>query len=207
MKKKVILLGGVFVLIVFLTSLYFDPSISRFFASLRFPALNQFFLGVGFIDNEIALVALLTLFLVFSSKKREWIFPLWLTVLSTGFAVFFLKYSVQRQRPFAQGIVPLLHGVTDKLSYHTWDFSFPSFDTALVFCTIPLVWKFFPRFRYLWVVFSVLVGLSRIYFGVHFLSDVIAGAVIGFFIGFSIIKLENKTGRLKEFYKRIFRKK
>ena len=114
-----------------------------------------------------------------------------------------LKYSIQRPRPFVQGIVTLLPGISDKASYHFLDFSFPSFDTALVFCAIPLVWKFFPRFRYAWISFSILVGLSRIYFGVHFLSDVLFGGAMGLIIGLLVIQIENEKGSLRNVYRRI----
>lgn len=199
-KKRAWIIAGICFLILLIASFCFDKQIIQFAASLRNIYLSQFFFGIKFIDNEILVAIFLTAILLWTRKKREWIFPIWMTILVTGIASFILKYSIQRPRPFAQGIVPLLAGLADKASYHSWDFSFPSFDTALVFCAIPIVWKFFPRFRYVWISFATLVGLSRMYFGVHFLSDVLFGAAMGLLIGVLIVREEMKKGSLRRIY-------
>lgn len=207
LKKRGWILTGLAVFIaVWIVCFIFDPSISKFVVSLRSLVLNKFFLGVSFVDNEIILGILLGALMFFWKEKREWIIPLWLSMILTAFVSFILKYSIQRQRPFAQGIVTLLPGIADKASYHTWDFSFPSFDTAFVFAVIPLVWKFFPKFRYIWIAFSILVGFSRIYFGVHFLSDVLAGGLIGYLTGKWVIYMETKSGNLRRISHKIFGK-
>jgi undecaprenyl-diphosphatase len=41
----------------------------------------------------------------------------------------------------------------------------------------------FPRARYLVMILGLLAGLSRIYFGVHYLSDVLAGFLLGAMVG------------------------
>ena len=79
-----------------------------------------------------------------------------------------------------------------KDSFNTWNFSFPSFETMLVFAAVPLLNKEFRKFRYIWIIFACLVGFSRAYFGVHYLSDVMAGAIIGYLIGYSMVLLEEK---------------
>ena len=205
MQKKEGAIAGSILIAALVLSFCFDRQISVFFESLRGFYLNHLFIGVKFLDTEIIVAGFLTLVLVWKAKRREWILPLWLSFLATGIASFLLKYLIKRQRPFAQGVVALLSGIADKASYHVWDFSFPSFDTALAFCGLPLMWKFFPKFRYMWLAFSILVGLSRIYFGVHFMSDVIFGAIIGLGIGAWIIKMENKSGRLRKLYHRVFK--
>jgi len=209
-RQKRLIIGGFAFLAALMICACFDKQIIYFVSSLRTYTLSQFFLGIKFLDADIFVVLFLTLILLRKREKREWIFPMWATILITGLATFVLKYSIQRPRPFAQNLITLLPGIADKASYHTWDFSFPSFDTAFVFCGIPIVWKFFPRFRYIWLSFSVLVGLSRVYFGVHFLSDVIFGAAMGLLIGALIIKEETERGSLKKIYlrtTRLFRKK
>ena len=87
-------------------------------------------------------------------------------------------------------------------SYEIWNFSFPSFQAMLVFCALPILSKEFPKIKWFWIVFACLVAFSRVYFGLHFLSDVIIGGILGYLIGMLVIKLENK----KKFINRIFRR-
>lgn len=58
-------------------------------------------------------------------------------------------------------------------------FSFPSGHTlhAVAFCSVALV--YYPMLAWLLVPFTVMVGLSRVILGLHYPSDVLAGAVIG----------------------------
>jgi len=58
-------------------------------------------------------------------------------------------------------------------------FSFPSGHTlhAVVFCSVALV--YYPMLAWLLVPFTVMVGLSRVILGLHYPSDVLAGALIG----------------------------
>lgn len=86
--------------------------------------------------------------------------------------------------------------------YETWDFvalktaegfSFPSMHAAFIFAALP----FFrgPRlrkYRWVWVIFAVLVAFSRVYVGVHYVSDVLAGAILGYGIGALLFYLEKE---------------
>ena len=58
-------------------------------------------------------------------------------------------------------------------------FSFPSGHTlhAVVFCSVALV--YYPMLAWLLVPFTVMVGLSRVILGLHYPSDILAGALIG----------------------------
>jgi undecaprenyl-diphosphatase len=164
------------------------------------------FLGVKFLDTEIFVILFLTLLLLWKKQKREWILPLWITMGITAIISFALKILIHRTRPFTTGIVSLASGITAKASYFIWDFSFPSFDTAFAFCAVPILSKFYPKLKYLWIGFAVLIALSRVYFGVHYLSDVVFGSLIGYFIGVAIVKVENKSKFFKKVYERLSRK-
>jgi undecaprenyl-diphosphatase len=105
-----------------------------------------------------------------------------------------LKSWVHRLRPFQEGFVSVLAIVFNlmKDNFNTWNFSFPSFQAMLVFSALPLLNKQFKKFRYIWFIFACLVAFSRVYFGVHYLSDVMAGAIIGYLIGLIMVKVEEK---------------
>lgn len=58
-------------------------------------------------------------------------------------------------------------------------FSFPSGHTlhAVAFCSVALV--YYPVLTWLLLPFTIMVGMSRVILGLHYPSDVLAGALIG----------------------------
>lgn len=62
-------------------------------------------------------------------------------------------------------------------------FSFPSGHTAGAFLMATVVGSFFPFIAAAFFVWAALVGLSRIYLGVHYPTDVLAGMVVGICCG------------------------
>ena len=52
--------------------------------------------------------------------------------------------------------------------------------------------KEFPKMKWIWLTIAVVVALSRLYIGVHYLSDVIAGGILGYFVGLVIIAAEER---------------
>jgi len=95
-----------------------------------------------------------------------------------------LKAIIQRPRPFE--VMSINNTVTTNMS------SFPSGHAMIFFSIIPIMSKNFPKIKtVLWIV-AILVGMSRIYLGVHYFSDVVAGAIFGYAIGWTFMKLGEK---------------
>jgi membrane-associated phospholipid phosphatase len=203
MKNKKVATGGIIFAFILLLSFYFDEILFRLTSLIRTEYLDTFFLWVTHISSEIVLVVFLTLLFILLAQKRKWVLPLWVTLISSAAISFFLKSSIQRSRPYQLGLVsaPL---VLEKASHLVWNFSFPSFHTVLVFSALPLINKEFPKFKYVWIIFAVLVAFSRIYFGLHFLSDMVAGALIGYFLGYFIIEIEKDNKFLEGIYRKLF---
>jgi len=201
MRKKWWILG--IVLLSIILSIYFDNIIVESFSKIRNVLLDEGFLGITFVSSEIVIFFFLTSLFLWKEHKRRWILPLWLTLLVSALVSFLLKIVIKRPRPFQQGLVSIPDALAST-SYAIWNFSFPSFQTMLVFCVIPILSKEFPKIKWAWILFASLVGISRLYFGVHYLSDVIVGGLIGYFIGVLIIKLEKKYKFGKRIYKKIF---
>lgn len=200
MKRVLVIILGILATII---SFMFDEKIIQYISLFRSGALNEFFLGITFVSSEIIIFFFLTSLFLWKEQKRRWILPLWLTLFLSIIVSFVLKSGISRARPFQQGLVSVLP-VLEKSSHLIWNFSFPSFQAMLAFCAVPILAKEFPRLRYVWIVFAGLVAFSRVYFGLHFLSDVIAGGLIGLILGWAMIKLEKKYGIGKKSYEKIF---
>jgi dolichol kinase len=86
--------------------------------------------------------------------------------------------------------------------YETWAtspleistvFSFPSMHATFIFAALPFFQKGNLRpYRFLWIIFATLVAFSRVYIGVHYVSDVLAGAGLGYAIGQGLFYLEDR---------------
>jgi undecaprenyl-diphosphatase len=99
----------------------------------------------------------------------------WQTLLVFAFttiAVHLVKRRVKRKRPVAHLEVRFLVPVTRAGS-------FPSGHTATTFALATVVAWHFPHWAAPVFLLAVLVGYSRVYVGVHFVSDVVAAALIG----------------------------
>lgn len=62
-------------------------------------------------------------------------------------------------------------------------YSFPSGHTTLAFCMAVVLADTFPRHKHKFYFLACIVGFSRIYLGVHFPSDVLAGIILGIILG------------------------
>jgi len=180
-----------------------------FFSQLRCPASDAFFLAVTYFGSEGFITAGCILFAVaFFIYRKTPSYILFLgTMLATSNFIYFLKTLTERTRP--EMITP---------AYQEALSSFPSGHTAFAVVFYGLAAYLMASFAKTkstrqnllagWIFIFILIGYSRLYLGVHFLSDVIAGYAAGFFIlSVSVILLEKLLSSEQPWWKKFWKKK
>lgn len=109
-----------------------------------------------------------------SSRRRRW-----LTAAAVGPAAiglnFGVKLLVKRQRPELEDLPPL-GGAPSSLS-------FPSAHATASFAAATAMGRIEPRAKRPLLALAVLMALTRPYLGMHYPSDVAAGAALGLVLG------------------------
>jgi len=173
-----------------LLSLVYDKQISIAIAQNRLIILNN--ISLWFINLLIIIVIFLLMTALFFWKrnKRKWLIPLWASISLSAVIATILKVLIQRTRPFETLSLPLVQGVDYAFSF--WNTSFPSLHTAAVFSLVPILDKEFPKLKWFWIPLALLISSSRVYLGMHYLSDALAACLLGLLVGQGILILEKR---------------
>lgn len=165
----------------------FDETVRNFFQQIASPTLTNvmiFFTYVGSVYGIILLLIIAVSILLYKNYRRAAVLLI-ITMLGESILSFVLKLSFQRPRPEAY------FGFTLPSS-----FSFPSGHAFASLCFFGALALFLSsrttnrRYRIaVWITATILfltIGISRIYLGVHYPSDVLAGYTAGFVWLFTI---------------------
>ncbi len=170
---------------------FFDYSISNSISGIQGNLINVFFIFLGEYSKIIMIIiaiAVAVLLYLEKRKKQSLVFAL---TLGAGLILEqIFKFILERGRPAVQLILEN-------------DYSFPSghsIFSIILFSFIICFYKDKIKNRAIKVLFIlinifliILIGFSRIYLNVHWLTDVIGGYALGFFLFcLGVLILENK---------------
>ncbi|MDO8658935.1 MAG: phosphatase PAP2 family protein [Candidatus Levybacteria bacterium] len=157
----------------------FDSLISQFFYSTRNPILTKLMIFISFLGGDFIIYTSSAIIIILILKKHQRESILFTFILLMGFIINnFLKLLIKRPRP---DLVPFFIENT---------YSFPSGHSMNSFVFYAVISYFIFHFTknkniafivsFFSIILILLIGISRIYLGVHFASDVIAGFIGGF---------------------------
>jgi len=158
----------------------FDAVAAAVAALLRSPGGDRIFVVVTMLGEPLTWALLSTMIILALALRREWMLAIgWIiAILGSGVVDLTLKALFRRPRPA---------GATEFIVGHSW--SFPSGHAMgslvgygmLAYILILHVRQPAARFAIATgaVILTVAIGMSRIYLGVHYFTDVIAGYFAG----------------------------
>ncbi len=147
--------------------------------------LFDLFFG-GFITwfgNAAVVIVLVSLFFALKGREylREHLVWFLLAMALAGLCVYALKEAIARPRPLTEFAPQIKAGVVhvNVLGEHLKYRSFPSGDAQTAFTAATYLSLLVRGWSPLFFALALAVGISRIYMGVHFPLDVLAGALLG----------------------------
>jgi undecaprenyl-diphosphatase len=155
-----------------------DLRTANLLATMRTPGLDRFFLFVTLLGKwPVVLVYGITISGILTLWRR-WVFlpGLWVGLIGASASTWLGKVVFHRQRPAVA-------------EYVEWSYSFPSghavISVVLYGFLVYLAWRFSKGWRLrvaalaAGAVVILAIGISRLYLGVHYLSDVWGGYLLG----------------------------
>jgi membrane-associated phospholipid phosphatase len=161
----------------------FDERVLEWMDTIRTPAMDIFMKGFTALGNpQTVVIPILMIvgYFLFLKPHRWYAIKIPAVALGSYLLNRFLKYWFNRPRPSEE----------DRMVDVLYDLSFPSghamFALAFYGLLIHIVWKFTQNHTLRWwltalIILTIfLIGISRVYLKVHYLTDVLAGFAAGF---------------------------
>ncbi|MBU2632227.1 LssY C-terminal domain-containing protein [Patescibacteria group bacterium] len=183
-----------------------DVRVMELFVIFRNPYLVKFFLWITTLSHWLVITAftLVASLIFYLHKKEIFIIPFWFSLLGAQVFNYAGKIFFERARPDAAYYIESTYGFPS--GHATISVVFYGFLTYVFWRSIKK-WGRKLNFLLLGTSVILLIGLSRLYLGVHYLSDVSGGYLLGLLwliIGISIlewISFKSKTKYLFSFVK------
>jgi len=143
-------------------------------------------LGIFFAEYLGYFIVLIAIFIFI--KERNWRQRIYFfalaglsVILARGLITEIIRFFYERPRPFLTlQIQPLIE--------HNLTSSFPSGNAAAFFALGLAIFYFNRKWGWRCLILALLIGATRIFTGVHWPSDILAGAIIGLVSAFLVKK-------------------
>lgn len=199
MKKKSVKIF-VFLSLLLIISLFLDKFVMQLMFLIKNPFLD---IIMEWFSNEITVFVILVIIsglFLYQERKTKHIAVLLGSFFTSFLLTYLFKLFFMRPRPL--GTIFHSIGFFDyNLKFP--DYSFPSAHSSTAFSVLPILDKEFKKIHIFWIIFSVMIAISRIYLNEHYLSDIIAGSILGYMIGYVLLKVEKKHGFGKRFFQKV----
>ena len=179
--KKPLMMSAAILVLVFLTyfTVNYDSQIFSAVRSVKNPVLDVIMLLVTNIATLYIGVPIV-LALVYFSKNRKLLADLFVALLIGIALTLLLKMVIARPRP--EDIMNVGFWASATFS------SFPSDHASTAFVMFGIIGHHLKKWKLWLYLLAVLIAVSRVYLGVHFPTDVLAGAFLGILVSQFAIK-------------------
>ncbi|MEX6701786.1 undecaprenyl-diphosphatase [Peribacillus frigoritolerans] len=159
----------------------------------QYTDLNPFFVFIA--EYMIFFLALAVLMFLFSrsNKNRIMVICAFIALVISEILAKIAGQFHSNYQPFAE--LPNVNKLVEKAVNN----SFPSDHTIIFFSFCITFWLFKRGWGFLWGILAVLVGISRIWVGVHYPADVLVGAIISIVSAMIVYKIVLKLSLTKKF--------
>ncbi len=173
-----------------------DKSLFFFFNGLHSPWLDSVMFWISDKKIWIPFYVLLAAWLIKNYKWHAIIYLLAIGLAITctdQFISGFMKDFFQRWRPSRDpSLEGLVHLVND---YRGGKYGFASSHAGNAFALAIFFFMLWRDHKWAWLLFvwAFVVAYSRVYLGVHYPGDILTGALIGLFFGYTFVKISKKV--------------
>lgn len=161
-----------------------------FLQSFRNHAFDFLAIFFSYLFSAITLLifSIIILFLFIFKRIRK-ILLIELSFLTSAIFLKIMKEVIRRPRPNYLLDLP----ISEYSQY-----SFPSGHTLFSFLFAAILSHYYPKYKYAFYLIAIATGISRLYLGLHYLSDVVFGGFFGLIISKIFLLNEKKILKLEK---------